>query len=427
MNLKFTKNKLIYLLAIVILLLYNFTPSLNGFDCPYYLLAGEHFFNGIIDCLRTPSYPILIYALYSAFGYKWMTIMVTLIQSIVYLQSIYAFQKIEERLLSNKVLQIIIILPYILCIAPGWCNELSTESFSISGCLMLTNLILSYSSSKHILTIIRIHLLLLSLVFLRPTFILFFAIMPVLWIYLLIRENAYRPYHLSCLLLTIICIGCFALYCQQYKQVYGKFASTITFECNSIYDLHRAQIWNVSDVSSPRAQLVIKEIDSLYTCNYGVIYDMIQQHPDKLILIDEGCNEMKQKHLAEFYRYRLVLTINSFDKRMSTAVNTHTPLSCILFFVSLFLSMPMSFFYLIVVVSFIVSIIILMKSHFISFEFPLLSAIIFAQCIGVLLTTSDSHERVMTPVYGLTLIALGIIIELIIKRYKRNQQSYTSL
>lgn len=51
-----------WVLTIVVLTLYNLTPSIGGFDVPFYFLAGEHLWDGQNDCLRTPVYPLLLKA-----------------------------------------------------------------------------------------------------------------------------------------------------------------------------------------------------------------------------------------------------------------------------------------------------------------------------------------------------------------------------
>ena len=43
-------SHLFLILTIVILTLYNLTPRIGGFDVPYYFLAGEHLWNGKLDC-----------------------------------------------------------------------------------------------------------------------------------------------------------------------------------------------------------------------------------------------------------------------------------------------------------------------------------------------------------------------------------------
>ena len=54
-----TQTVIFWLIAIVVLTLYNLTPALNSFDTEYYILAGQNFLDGKIDCLRTPVYPLL--------------------------------------------------------------------------------------------------------------------------------------------------------------------------------------------------------------------------------------------------------------------------------------------------------------------------------------------------------------------------------
>lgn len=405
-----SRNIIFWLVAIVFLTLYNLTPSLNSYDTQYYILAGEHFWNGHIDCLRTPVYPLLLKCCQEIFGTNGMANAITVLQSIVYIVSLVSLKRIAEQTIKNSSLSFVLLLFYVICIAPGWCNELTTESLSISGCVILANLVLSFLFRPKTKTNILIHIILVFLVFLRPTFIIFFAILPAIWIYQTFKSPN-KGHYVSATVLTIICILCSGSYTLMYKNQYGTANSTATFVFNKIYDAHRGGYWNPENVKNPECRKWIDLIDANYCGNYDIVYNTITQHPESMVLIDEGCNDIISAHKAEHQKYRAGLLVSSFDKRFLAAVNTHTKLSSVLFVSSLFLSFPLSLFYLIVSIAVIYLLFYILKKRSIPIVYFFIVATIAAQTIGVILTTSDAHERVLLPIYPLFIILIGIIID----------------
>lgn len=402
-----SQSILFWSVAIIVLTLYNLTPALNSFDTEYYILAGQNILDGKIDCLRTPVYPLLCQAFIIMFSFKGLPIAMTIFQSLIYLISLVSLQHIAHYTIKNKTIRFITLFFYILCIAPGWCNEILTESLSISGCVIMTDLVLSFVYKPSIAKNIALHLFLILLVFLRPTFIIFFAILPVVWLF----HRTLFKYKAVSFALTITCILCYGAYCSAYKNVYGRFGSSATLVFNKIYDAHRGGYWDTSSVSNPKSKKWIDYIDDNYTGNYGLFYHTFMEHPESMVPISNGCDEIIQVHKNEWQKYRIQLFASSCDKRFQAAVNTHTPLSSALFFTSLFLSFPLSLFYLIS----IFAIIALLVYFFIHKSIPLghfliLSAII-AYTVGIVLYTSDSHERSLLPVYPLFVLMIGAAFE----------------
>lgn len=74
-----------WIITIVILTLYNITPSIGGYDVPYYFLAGEHLWNGELDCLSTPVYPLLLKVFGVCFGGNGGIAGIIVLQSVVYI------------------------------------------------------------------------------------------------------------------------------------------------------------------------------------------------------------------------------------------------------------------------------------------------------------------------------------------------------
>lgn len=402
-----SQSILFWSVAIIILTLYNLTPALNSFDTEYYILAGQNILDGKIDCLRTPVYPLLCQAFIIMFSFKGLPIAMTIFQSLIYLISLVSLQHIANYTIKNKTIRFITLTFYILCIAPGWCNEILTESLCISGCVIMTDLVLSYVYKPSITKNISLHLFLILLVFLRPTFIIFFAILPVLW---LLHRTLFK-YKITSFLLTIICIACFGAYCSAYKNVYGKFGTSSAIVINKIYDAQRGGYWDTAVVKSPESKKWIDYIDEHYTGNYGFLYQIFSEHPESIVTISDGCDEIIHNHKSEWHKYRIQLFASSCDKRMQAAVNTRSSLSSALFFSSLFLSFPLSLFYLIQILSVIALFVYFLINKTIPIGYYVIIATIFAYTAGIVLNACDSHERLLLPVYPLFIVMLGAAFE----------------
>lgn len=390
-------------IAIIVLTLYNLTPALNSFDTEYYILAGQNILNGKIDCLRTPVYPLLCQAFIKLFGIEGLPTAMTIFQSLVYLISLISLQHIANYTIKNNTIRFITLFFYILCIAPGWCNEVLTESLCISGCVIMTDLVFSFIYKPTIVKNIELHLFLLLLVFLRPTFIIFFAILPIVWLF----HRTLFKHKIISYSLTIICIACFGAYCYAYMNLYGKFGTSSALVINKIYDAHRGEYWDTSAVKSPESKKWIYYIDEHYTGNYGFLYQLFTEHPESIVPISDGCDEIIHYHKTEWQKYRIQLFASSCDKRMQAAVNTHSPLSSTLFFSSLFLSFPLSLFYLILIISVITLFVYFLIHKIIPIGHFLIIATIFAYTVGIVLNACDSHERLLLPVYPLFIVLLG--------------------
>lgn len=399
---------LLWIITIAFLTLYNLTPSIGGFDVPYYFLAGEHLWNGKLDCLRTPVYPFLLKVFDVCLGHKGGIAGITILQSIVYLVSVSSLKSITTQVIKNRRIDYAVMLLYVLCVAPGWCNELLTESLSISGCVIIVDLIIRYIKKPTFGISFAIALLTVLLVFLRPSFIFLFAILPFTWIVLWFRKKQ-RLVQTAFLALTLMCISCYYVYNKAYQKEYGVFTSSISFVCNDIYNLKRSGVWNIEKVSNPQTKQLFAQIEN--SINYEPTYREIDNNHKSLPALVEGCNEMMVGNEKILREHQIKITATSFDKRFSAGVNTHTPLSAVLFASSLFLALPLSLFYSIVVISLLALMVYFIQKR----SIPLIATVIIlftaAQCIGIVLYASEAHERLLLPVYPLFLILFGKTFE----------------
>lgn len=397
-----------WFLTVLILTLYNLTPPVGGFDVPYYFLAGEHLWNGQIDCLRTPVYPLLLKLFNVWFGERGGIAGVIILQSIVYLISVASVKNICKIIIKNDIVRNFSSLLYVICVAPGLCNEVLTESLSTSGCVIIVDLIFRYIYKPSFKYAFSIAFLTLFLVFLRPSFIFLFAVLPFVWFVLWIRKNK-RYIQLVSLILTFLCVSSYFAYCKAYEREFGVHTSSISFVCNDIYNLKRSGVWNLEKVTDHNARHLLSIIEK--DISYASIYEAVDSDHKCLPAIVDGCKKMKENSEKKLAKHQIEIIAASFNNRFYAAVNTHTPLSATLFVSSLFLALPLSLFYSVVVISVIVLILYFLRNRSIPLLASILILFITAQCTGILLYASEAHERLLLPVYPIFLILLGLYIE----------------
>lgn len=252
------------------------------------------------------------------------------------------------------------------------------------------------------------------LIFLRPSFIFLLAIQPFVWIVLWIRKK-HRVLQVISLSLTILCSSLFLSYCKSYEKEYGVFTSSISFICNDTYNLKRSNSWDLNKVSNPKAKEILSKIDEQWCGNYDPIYQSVSNNHRSLPLIAEGCREMRKGSEKALLRQQILITVASFDKRFNASVNTHTPLSASLFFSSLFLALPLSLFYSVVIISCIALAVNVFRNRRIPLIATVLTLFTTAQCVGFLLYASEAHERLLLPVYPLFLVLLGKAVDYLLQ------------
>lgn len=235
---------IIYSVAIASLTLFNLTPALETFDTMHYLSAGEHLWQGRIDCLRTPIYPLLLHISSLPYGLTGCAIIMTTLQSAIYLLSVFCMNDMAHRLIKKEWVAFFVTLLYILSPAASWCNELLTESLSISLSVIVSQQLVAFFLRPSIKRSLGISLLLLVMVLLRPNFISLCLIVPCLWGYQWVTTR--QRNYLFGILLMLIPIGGYLSYCNAYKQEYGTFSSSIATDTCKMYLLEWSGCWDTS-------------------------------------------------------------------------------------------------------------------------------------------------------------------------------------
>jgi hypothetical protein len=406
---------IIYLVAVVVLTAFNCTPALESFDTAFYLRAGEKLWHGEMDCLRTPVYPLLLKVCSMPGDGRWLHLLMTLLQSGVYLLSVYFFYDLLRRLVHKEGIAFWVTLFYVLLPAAGWCNELLTESLSISLMIILTHQLVCFLQHPKWQCALWACLLLLVMVMLRPNFIAFFAILLVIWIWQWIATKEHI-YALALAFLLIPMSGYWG-YCKAFENKYGLFsASAATLSCD-LYNLTRSETWDITCLTDSNEIALCRALEAKQDPSYVTTFNMIEStHNTKTLA--SACKVMKEHHQKEYMEYKAEVFITSWNSQFMPAVNTHTTLSTLLFFLSGFIAIHLSLMYLFIFFLAMALICHICGQKKIPILIVLLWCIVAAQCVGIPLKGSDSYARLLMPAYPVFLCLLGWGLDKVMRTYE---------
>lgn len=398
------KNKyiaLIYCVALVVLTFFNILPGNDDYDTYYYF----HALNGQIDCLRTPIYPIFLQ--FCSFLPGHVNLYVTIFQSIIYLISIYYFYLICSQTFDS-VVSLICCLLYVISPIPAWCNTIMTECISIS--LLVINLyyIIKQISNPSLKIAILNCFITIVLVFLRPTFIILLVFLPILWFALFIKSR--NKHFCHSLLLSLVPLLLFCGYSLEYKKQYGKFSTTISYECNSIFNLKRSKLWDPSCLEDPEEIEVCNFIDTYWDGAYRSIYNWANTRKN-IIVIDKMCKTMIDHHKQDYTYYRIKKSILALDSHLSTCtVSKRNSPFFFMYATTSLLTFHIGFIILVFLLGCLIQTIMFMKGHGISVTYLFLNLLGLGYSLGIMYAATDSFGRLILPAYPLFILTLGFVI-----------------
>lgn len=397
-----------WIITIIILTLHNLTTPTYNPDTYYYVDAINRIFNGIPDCLRTPTYPIILW-IFNVNNSDTTSAGVTVFQSLIYLISVYSFKNICESTIKNKTLSKSVRYVYILFFFPSWCNELITESLCISGIIILIDLIIQTINKPKLGKSILSTILLTVLYFLRPTFVIFIIFLPIYYLYIWHKTKAKE--YLTNICLIIIPLSFLILYCYSFNQQYGSFSSSITSECNTIDHLKESKMWNPKIVIDEKAYSAIMHFDKNVYGDYSGLFCYVSGNGN-VDLIDKACKNMINADKKQFIRQKIGNFYRSTGGFFISWNDRHSDtLSSILCFFGRFFSFPLNIFYIFALTSPLALLFDYKRSKSLDFKQTLIIAILFSYTVGIVYAALNSHSRLLAPVLPLFLVYTAYLFE----------------
>ncbi len=402
----------IYIVTLIMLTLYNLTPPIKSFDTSFYLLAADNLLNGRLDCLRTPVYPILLKLCTIPCNGKLTETLVCIIQSAIYLISSRSLYLTASHIAPRHWIVFFTTLMYCLLPAASWCNELTTESLSISLTVILCHWLLCFLSVPTWKRALAISMLILVMVMLRTNFIAFFAILPFVWLWQWITTQ--KPVFATAILFLFIPIGCYFGYCKLFQKQYGIFAASTSTTCCDYYNLRRSGLWDINLLSDDTQIAACRYIESKNDPSYSTLYHLIDSTND-VSTVSMAFRTMKATSKKELFAYKTKIFSESLSSQIALATNTHTPIAATIFLSAKFLSMPLSTLYLFVVLLAFAILIHFFRRKRFPLPIVLLWCIATAQCIGIPIKGSDSFDRLLLPIYPIILCLMAWSVEKVLQ------------
>ena len=196
-------------------------PVVQTFDSASYVEAWTAFGQGRLDMLRTPVYPLILHWMQVLFGSRFLYATVCL-QYLTFFISIWFFHRLTVYFCSPTAsfwITLIYAANPIMC---AWSNHILTESFAISGFVVLLYLGYWLWQEPSIWISILFTVQILFLLFLRPVFVYLLPVFAALSLLLFLQHKKYE----ALLFLTGVLISCLSLvgYMSAFKKEHGVFA-----------------------------------------------------------------------------------------------------------------------------------------------------------------------------------------------------------
>ena len=233
-----THLKWLYIIAAICMVL-NFLRFKISFyfDTDSYISAGEALFNGHIDQLRTPVYPLLV-ALLRRINESHFEFLVVAFQLLIYFVSTPYLYRLNAFYIKNKTLLFMATALFVsLPQFSSWYMCLLTESIALSLTIIFSYYVLLFIKNKSAKSAIISNLLLAVMLFLRPASLYIIVVMLIVHAYLFTKR---RNSFVNVIGFVLVITSQF-MYCYAYKQQYGVFANgDVQFnnQRNILYTIH---------------------------------------------------------------------------------------------------------------------------------------------------------------------------------------------
>lgn len=228
-------------------------PSINDGDSQSYFDAWNTIKSGRIDIFRTPVYPILVGALTDLAGRHVGSIIVGVIQWIIFYFSIQRFRYISQSFIGKSAIVLVATFLYAFWLTSlDYNNMIKTEPLANSGLVFLIFNIVRFWENPTYKRIMQITLWLIFVVFLRPALVYMLPLTAVYWSIMFFRKRSLRRYVAGCFAGVGLCGLLLLGYVSLMKATYGVPLISSVSMINGLEDL--AEIHNslsVDDFENP--------------------------------------------------------------------------------------------------------------------------------------------------------------------------------
>lgn len=198
-------------------IIYYYFNVINIFpDSITYLNYNKNIFKGEIDINRTPLYPYFLKMVTFFSRTDSYLFNVVIFQSIISFISIFYFFKLCKNIYKNR--KIAIISSIIYGISPSlinWDCSIMTESLSISFTVIFLYFLLKYYKNPSKVLSILLIFMCFMMVMLRPSFLILFILLNLIWIFMLFNNLELWKLFLFNVICGFFCILLLFQYCKS--------------------------------------------------------------------------------------------------------------------------------------------------------------------------------------------------------------------
>ena len=414
-----------FIIAFVIDLVYGIFyygsfNAINFYDTASYFAAAENIVSGKADLLRTPLYPLFLYACRSVSEEHVNRIVVT-VQMVVFYLSIFVFFKLLERFTSNKVMLTVGTVFYgCMSSVIVFNTYMLTESLSVSGTVLLCYLIVLFSEKRKPGLLTACAVLALILTMIRPSMIFLYVVVALAMVPLfagIIRKRTFK-WGIVPVITLISCVALLFGYMAKNKKDNNYFGLSYVSEMNRFYDVIQADIWQDN---SDRA--VVDSLQAKINDNIGVLGAAIQTeeeirdmegNPER---ITEFNKEAISGHKKEYLYFLLKKTLLMGNTKTQYNLTNDTQFysenaNTEFIWPGDFIDFNINFTYLVCLVSFIVILDVLFKRKKLLKGELLITLVILGQLGVNILSGPAEFHRLNVICYPLTLLLAAALVGL---------------
>lgn len=279
-------------------------------DSESYTIAWDNFTNGKIDVSRTPVYPCFLGIIRCFFGEQHFYFATICVQHVIFLISVYFFYKVALFVISNRRIAFAISLCYAtFSLLTMWNNYILTESLSISGTVIFIYTIVKMYQSHSLLHAIYHILLLLILLFLRPSFIYLLPVLGCVWLLLWFvkKDRITALYGITGLAIAVLSL---LSYMKAFEREHGIYACSCVSTTNQLFVARQYEILDPNVISNPELRnYIIKH-------NINPLTDEKDIWNDVFVIQDNFDLKMLNNAINDSYRNNPIKWIQSFVTRL---------------------------------------------------------------------------------------------------------------
>ncbi len=234
-------------------------------DSTTYIDAWEDVSHLDINIFRTPVYPLFIGVCKGVFGEALMLDAVVVAQIIIFLISIGYFYKSAMMVASSKIISLCATFTYAFFPTCFLFNVIIlTESLSISGMVFLVYLTLKAMESPSLKYPAWMCLVMLFLLFLRPSFLFLIPIYIIGWSILFVTRKSQRKLYGKGLIGIAVVTLALVSYACAFKAKYGVFGTSQVSIINNYYICRQNTILEANATNNPKLKETIEKFYILH-------------------------------------------------------------------------------------------------------------------------------------------------------------------